>query len=190
MDAFQSAFFYLDLLIGFGAPVLALALYRLGLIHRRSWHQFWLGVGVGATWELPIFVGSYAGALFPTVVLERPFPIHWSVFMVSHSLWDGGLFLVGCWILGLIWRDRALQRFHPGQLLVFVVYGQLQELAVELGSTSNAGWVFIDTYWWNPVMFTNNGYPITLFPQVFWLYGSLTFYFLWLKIAPRRRFST
>ncbi|MHA1150970.1 MAG: hypothetical protein ACTSR8_22340 [Promethearchaeota archaeon] len=51
----------------------------------------------------------------------------------------------------------------------------MQEILVEIGAVSNSAWTFIE-YWWNPALFYVNEYPITLYPQLCWLYGSLLFY--------------
>ena len=184
MGWMEGIYYWADLAVGFGGPLVVWLLVRLGLTRRMALWQFTLGVLVGFTWELPIFVGSFATADHATIAFSRAPPVHWAVLMISHTLWDGSLFLVGCWLVRLSLGPDTLRRFHGGQLLLFVAYGQAQALAVEMSSTGNNAWYFVDL-WWNPPMFQFNGQNITIFPHLFWIWGSLVYYFLWLWLRPR-----
>lgn len=177
------AYYWLDLGIGFGAPLLLLLLRWRGRVSRAVWWQFWLGAAVGLTWEAPIFIGSAAGGGWATIVFERPLPLHWLVFMVAHTLWDGLLFVLGCALVRRLFGARALDRHRLGPALALVLYGQLQALVVELSSTLNSGWVYLDL-WWNPAWTTVSGHNLTLLPQLFWLWGAVCFYVLWLRCGP------
>ena len=183
-ETFKLAYYWLDLAVGFGAPLLLILLWRLGVVGKRSLRLFALGVLVGFTWEAPIFIGSCTTTSLATITFSRPFPLPWAVYMISHSLWDGSLFLLGCWIVRALTKPPWFKSWSVAQFGIFLVYGQLQELAVELSSTGSDGWVFIQ-HWWNPTLFFFNGHPITLFPQVFWLYGSTVYYLLLLKLGNR-----
>ena len=88
----SNLFYILDLIIGFASPVLFLVLYRLNVISRQSWRIFWLGAAIGLTWEIPMFVGSYETTTLATLTTITPYPFHYAVFMILHTLWDGGLF--------------------------------------------------------------------------------------------------
>jgi len=103
--------------------------------------------------------------------------------MVSHTLWDGGLFLIGYWLVLFFCKAPCFDRFNPKALIILIIYGQLQEFLVEFGAVTSSAWTFI-RYDWNPALFYFHGHPITLFPQLVWLYGSLLFYFLLLKLIP------
>ena len=184
MGWFEEIYYWADLAVGFGGPLVVWALVRLGLLQRAAWWQFALGVLVGLTWELPIFVGSFATTRFATIAFVRAPPVHWTVLMVSHTLWDVSLFLLGCWLVRLCFGQRAFQKLHLSQLLLFALYGQALALAVELSSTGNSAWFFVDL-WWNPAMFQFNGHDITVLPHIFWVWGSLCFYFLWLPLGRR-----
>jgi hypothetical protein len=70
------------------------------------------------------------------------------------------------------------------ELAVQLVWGALQELAVELLSTGNAGWAFV-TRWWNPVMFRYNSMDITLLPQLIWVAAPIVFYLIAIKLNAR-----
>jgi hypothetical protein len=183
MSSFQAIFYQLDLLIGFGAPILVYFLYRIKKINKFSWFIFWIGALIGLTWEIPMFIGSYEG-FFVTIETIRPYPLHYLIFMISHTFWDGGLFLIGYWLVKLLCKSPHFDKFNINELMILIIYGQIQEIMVELAAVSNSTWTFI-VYWWNPALFYINGYPITLYPQICWLYGILIFYFGLLKLKPR-----
>ena len=181
-DLFQNAYYLLDLAIGFGAPVLVYLLLRTGRVTPTIWRLFWVGCAIGLTWEVPMFVLSGADTGFPVLVWNRPPPVHYLVLMVSHTLWDGGLFLVGVWLVHRLNRAPVLQTFRWQELAVMLAWGQASELAVEISSTFNNAWSFIPGYWWNPTLFTVGGHPITLMPQLVWLYAPIAFYPLAVKL--------
>ena len=183
MSNLQAIFYQLDLLIGFGAPILVYILYRINKISKLSLCIFWMGAAIGLTFEIPMFVGSYEG-FFITIETIRPYPFHYIVFMISHTFWDGGLFLIGYWLVILLCKSPNFDKFKIKELVILIVYGQIQEIIVEFGAVSNNTWTFIE-YWWNPALFYVNEYPITLYPQICWLYGILIFYYILLKMKPK-----
>ncbi len=132
-----------------------------------------------------MFVGSNEG-FFMTLEVIRPYPLHYLIYMISHTLWDGALFLIGYWIVLLIYKSPHFEKFNLKELMVLIIYGQIQEILVEIGAVSNLAWTFI-VYWWNPALFYVNGYPITLYPQICWLYGTFLFYFLLLKMKSKNK---
>ncbi len=87
LELFKESYYYLDLLIGFSSPLLFYFLYKTGRIEKFMWHFFWIGVMVGLTWEIPIFVLSGESTCVPIVTWTRPLIAHYLVFMISHSLW-------------------------------------------------------------------------------------------------------
>ena len=184
MVNFQDMFYFLDLLVGFTAPILAYILYRTEKIDKFSWYVFWIGAVVGLTWEIPMFVGSYETNFFIPLETIRPYPFHYIVFLISHTLWDGILFLIGYRLVLLLSESPRFKEFNLKELIILIIYGQIQEIIVEVGSISNSAWTFI-VYWWNPALFYVNEYPITLYPQLAWLFGSILFYFILLKLRPK-----
>ncbi len=177
-------YYALDLLIGYGAPWVVFGLYRAGRVDRFAWRLFWLGCVLGLTWEIPMFVLSGEDTGVPLLVWIRPLPVRYGILMVSHTLWDGGLFLVGVWWVRRLCRAPCFAVFRWQELAVLLVYGQVSELLVELSSTLNDGWVFVTGYWWNPTLFQFNGHPITAMPQLVWLAAPVVFYLIAL---PMRR---
>jgi hypothetical protein len=182
-EAFREAYYSLDLLVGFSAPFLFGGLYKTGRIEKFQWHAFWIGVLVGSTWEIPIFVLSGESTSLPLVTWIRPLSAHYAIFMVSHSLWDGLLFVIGVWLIYGICRKPVLQRFRWPEMIVLLIWGQISELLVELSSTGNDGWVFVD-YAWNPAIFQFNGHPITCLMQVLWAAASIGYYLLLIRLKP------
>lgn len=185
-ELFAESYYSLDLLVGFSSPLIFLLLYRLRKIERHTWHFYWIGALIGLAWEVPIFVLSGEATGIPIVVWHRPLLVHYSVFMVSHTLWDGLLFVIGIWLVRLTCRAPCFQSFRWPELLVLVLWGQASELLVEISSTANDGWAFVE-YWWNPVIFECNGHNIAWLMQVIWLLASVLFYIVLLKLAPRYR---
>ncbi len=184
LETFKEAYYYLDLLVGFSAPIVFYALYRTGRIDKFLWHFFWIGCAIGLVWELPIFVLSGESTSLPLVTWTRPLVAHYLVFMTSHTLWDGLIFVIGIWLVYAICRGPYFQRFRWSELLVLFFWGQVSELLVELSSTLNDGWAFVE-YWWNPVMFRFNGHNIAWLMQSIWAVAPIVFYFLLIRLRPK-----
>jgi hypothetical protein len=138
---------------------------------------------IGLTWEIPIFIMSGESTLLPIVTWTRPLIAHYLVFMISHSLWDGLLFVIGMWLVHGICRKPVLQEFRWSELTVLFIWGQASELLVELSSTLNDGWVFVE-YWWNPAIFQFNGHNITWLMQAVWAAASTGYYVLIIRFKP------
>ena len=184
LEIFLSLYYYLDLLVGYSSPLLFYLLYKTGRINRFLWHFFWIGFLVGLTWEIPIFVLSAESTTLPIVTWIRPFPVHYLVFMISHSLWDGLIFIIGVWMVYGICRKPFFKGFSWPQLTVLLIWGEVSELLVELSSTLNDGWGFVE-YWWNPVIFHFNGHNITWLMQVIWGIAPIVYYAMLIKFSPR-----
>ncbi len=184
-ELFTQAYYPLDLLIGYGAPLLVTALFRTGRISRFTWELFWLGCAIGLTWEIPMFVLSAEDTGMAVLRWERALPLPYGVFLVSHTLWDGGLFLVGVQLIRKLCKAPHFRAFSGRELAVLMVWGQLSELAVELSSTFNDGWVFLEGYWWSPTLFRVGDHPITLMPQLVWFAAPIAFYLAALRLRAR-----
>ncbi|NNL66555.1 MAG: hypothetical protein HKP30_09955 [Myxococcales bacterium] len=137
---------------------------------------------MGLTWEIPIFLSAIF-ANEPIVGFLREPPLHPAVFLVAHAFWDGGLFLFGLALVTALCRRPVLARFRFAELAVLVAWGQLSELAVEVTSILNAGWVYHAGRAWNPVLFEVAGHPVTLVPQLIWLAAPIVYYGLALRLV-------
>lgn len=145
---------------------------------------FWLGVAIGLTWEIPIFLSALFAA-DPIVGFLREPPLHPFVFMVAHSFWDGGIFLAGLGLVRALCPHPVLAAFRWRELAVLIAWGQASELAVEITSVLNQGWVYSDVHAWNPVLFHVVGHPITLVPQLIWLAAPIAYYLAASRLARR-----
>jgi hypothetical protein len=145
---------------------------------------FWLGVVIGLTWEVPLFL-SMIFASDPIVGFIREPPLHPIVFMFAHAFWDGGLFLLGLAFIRALCADPVLARFRWPEIAVFILWGQVSALAVEVSSVLNQAWVYHGAHPWNPVLFQVAGHPITLVPQLIWLAAPVAYYLGALRITRR-----
>ena len=175
LELFRSNFYWIDFAIGGLTPLAVYGLYRSGRIDRLAWILFWIGFGLGLTWEVPMSTLNEFSEAHAVARFIRPLPTHFSVLIVMHSFWDGGLFLLGVWLAHLICKPPLFTRFRACELQVLLVWGQASELWVELTSTFGEGWVYIPKSW-NPSLFQFNGQDITLLPQLIWLAAPVVFY--------------
>jgi hypothetical protein len=181
LTLFRENFYLIDFAVGIIAPLMVYGLVRLGLLERYFWRLFWLGFGIGLTWEVPMQVLNQLGPELAAHAYVRPPPVPFIVIIIMHSSWDGGLFLLGLALCRLILRGPVLARFNAIELLILIVWGQASELWVELTATFGEAWHYIPRSW-NPALFSFNGQPITLLPQLIWLAAPILFYLIALKL--------
>ena len=164
-------------------------LYKFNRIDKFAWYLYWIGFSVGLCWEVPLSIADDYGIYPPVTYLAPapiPLPLSTIAIMISASLWDGGLFLLGVLFVKLICPAPHFDKFKKKELGILIIYGQISELVVELVSTSSSGWEY-NVYWWNPLLFVFNGHNITLLPQLIWLAALIVYYFLIIQF--RSRFS-
>jgi hypothetical protein len=179
-------FYWIDLVIALCIPLLFVSLYRTRRISQYSWLLFWIGCGVGALWEISFyFIGPYFSS-DPLYVLKTPTPYPLFLLHFVHCFWDGGLFMIGVWLVKRLCRAPHFERFRFQELAVLLMWGQLQELAVELISTGSSGWAYVP-HWWNPSMFQFRGSDITLLPQLIWVVAPIVFYVLATRVRKHMR---
>lgn len=181
----SAAYYWLDLVIGFGGPVALYVLHRKGVVRRRLWSLFLLGASLGLLWEVPVFVLSSHTAV-PIIRWVTPLPLHYSLFVLCHTLWDGLIFAVGAALVFCFCPAPALTRPRWPELVILVLWGQVSAMAVELSSVLSGGWVYMTSYSWNPTLFVVAGMPVTALMQVTWLGATLLFYPLALRHGTRR----
>jgi hypothetical protein len=159
-------------------------LYRSGRIDRALFYEFWIGCLIGATWE---FTFMLLGPEFAYSVNPWPFGLSGWPKKLSHSIWDGGIFMVGVWLCRRMLSERPLfTAFDWRELAIMEGWGVFQGFLVE--------YLFVGRVWfyvplpWNPVIIpplpggaSEVGY--TLIPQLVWTVASIVFYLalLWLK---------
>jgi len=183
LNFFQENFYWIDFTIGFLIPIVVATLYKAKRISRFTWYLFWLGVLLGLAWELPMSI-SNEFSIYPVAQFITPLLTHFSIVVITHSFWDGGLFLIGVGLIYLICKSPHFTKFKGKELAVLLIWGQLSELAVELSSTYSGAWEYIP-YWWNPSLFVFNGHYITLLPQLIWLIAPIVFYTIAVKLRTK-----
>ena len=172
-----------------GAIVLTLAVFFRGQRKQQGRDPniisvFLLGSLLGAFWEFPFNAWAAYDSHSIVVYLNEP-PLAWWLCAGFHSLWDGGIFLAG-WFLVRVFRQEAFQRFSWWDLGILLAWGQIQEFGVEMLSLSMGAWEWRST-WWSPVIVEVGGMELTLLPQMIWLLAPIVFYFVLLFRSHARK---
>ncbi len=99
----MDGFFYIIIwFIGIFILFFLVSLYFSKRITKFTWVLFWIGVGIGICWELPMSIanelGICCGYFFPPATFNTHTPIQGPlvalIIAITHSFWDGGLFLL------------------------------------------------------------------------------------------------
>jgi hypothetical protein len=180
MDFIQQYCYDRDFAIGAAVPLGVTVLYAAKRISAFTWKLFWIGVAIGLTWEVPLSTLDGLG-IVDIFSFAIPPPAHFIVIIISHTFWDGGLFLAGVLLVNLLCSAPHFASFSARELVLLLAWGQAQELGVELLSTGSGGWAY-NPSWWNPSLFMFNGQHITLAPQLIWLAAPVVFYFAALAV--------
>ena len=183
MNPIAQYFYQFDFAIGAAVPICVTALYVSRRISVFTWKLFWIGAAIGLLWEVPFSTLDGLG-IVDIFTFAAPPPAHFIVIIISHTFWDGGLFLAGVLLVNLLCPAPRFASFSGRELAVLMAWGQAQELAVELLSTGSGGWSY-NPAWWNPSLFMFNGKYITLMPQLVWLAAPVLFYCAALRIRKR-----
>jgi len=180
VDFFSEYFFLIDFVISAMICLIVLLLYIINRIEKSTWYLYWIGFCLGMCWEFTMVFCTETG-IFAFYEYLMPLPTHFMVIVIAHSLWDGGLFLVGYGLVKKICAKPTFERFKKNELGIMLIWGQLQNLAVEFMSTYANAWEYIP-YWWNPTIFVFNGHIFTLLPQIIWVIAPIVFYYATLKL--------
>jgi len=107
---------------------------------------------------------------------------------ILHSIGDGVLFVIGVQLCRDLLPRTHFEQFAWSELAVMMVWGNLQELAVDL---TGQGWIwdYNADHWANTVMFNYNGVPYTLAPQLVWVFAPLFFYLSTIYFAARQEYN-
>ena len=151
----------------------------------KTYHtMFWVGCLIGSTWE---FTFLYLGPDFVHSVKEWPLGLGGWPRKISHSIWDGGLFMIGVFLCERFLKAPLFQRFDLKELTVILLWGIFQELLVEYLFNGRV-WIYPPLPW-NPIIIPtmpgsaalSPGY--TLIPQAVWVVAPIIFYVILLKIS-------
>lgn len=174
-------FYWVDIIIALSIPVIFLILYKMHKIGSFSWLMFWIGCAIGATWEIPFYFIGPTFSSDPLYVLKTPTPYPLFLLHFVHCFWDGGLFMIGVFLIKKLCREPQFTRFRIQELAIQLIWGGASELAVELMSTGSSGWAFVP-HWWNPTLFQFRGSDITVVPQLIWVIAPIIFYLFALHV--------
>ena len=147
---------------------------------------FIIGCIIGSTWE---FTFLYLGDEFVHSVKIWPYGLGGWPRKLSHSIWDGGIFMVGVYLCKKYLPGPNFQSFNKNELLIMLGWGIFQELLVEYLFNGRV-WIFVPLPW-NPVIIPtlpgsaslSPGY--TLIPQAIWVIAPVIFYLLCLRVFQK-----
>ena len=176
-------FWWLDLIIAISMVIITCILFKLQFIDKFTFLLFWIGVGLGFAFETPLFLISQF-SIFPIIIFLSPPPFPIPILIISHSLWDGGLFLIGVGLVHLFRKSPHFEGFDGWELLILVAWGQVQAIGIELLGTFGGAWEYVP-YWFNPTMFSILGRDFTILIQIIWLTITFIFYFLALRLKNK-----
>ena len=171
-----------DFLVAIGLVVGFKWALNQGKLSLYYYKLFWIGTLIGASWE---FTFLFLGPDFLHSVKEWPFGLGGWPRKISHSIWDGGIFMVGIWMCIKYSKGIHFTRFSWDELSIMLSWGIFQELLVEYLFNGRV-WVY-EPLPWNPVIIppipgssTTVGY--TLIPQAVWVMAPIVFYYFCIKL--------
>ena len=181
------AFFVVDIVIALAVLGFFTYMHFSRRFSPAVWYMFWLGVLLGATWEIGFyFLGpKFSSAPIYIFNTEPPYPS--IILHVMHCFWDGGLFMIGVAFVYRFLKPPHLVRFRWPELGVMLLWGVLQETVVELLSIGGGMWVY-QPRWYNPSLFELNHSYFTLLPILIWVIAPIIFYLL--ALAINRKWDT
>lgn len=180
----SKAFYIIDVVISLSILGFFAYMHYSRRFSPAFWYMFWVGTLIGATWEIGFyFLGPYFSSA-PIYVYNTAPPYPSIILHILHCFWDGGLFMVGVGLVYLILRPPHLVRFRWQELGVMVLWGVLQETAVELISIAGGMWEYVPRSY-NPSLFKIGDSDFTLLPVLIWVAAPVVFYLLALPINRR-----
>ena len=148
---------------------------------------FWWGCLLGALWEFPIFLMGPEFLANPLYRVFGTFPIHPISQFISHSIWDGGLFMIGIRIARWAAPAPHFQKFSFRELLPYIIWGVSSAVVIEIIGSYGI-WEYIPNRW-NVEWFKVNDRSITSLPIMIWAVAPVVHYLLALRIHRRSQES-
>jgi hypothetical protein len=178
-----------------GDFTVAIALVFLFIIYRQKFlisdqysTLFIIGCIIGASWE---FTFLYLGDEFVHSVKVWPYGLGGWPRKLSHSIWDGGIFMAGIYLCKKYLQGPLFLSFNKNEFLIMFTWGIFQELLVEYLFNGRV-WIY-EPLPWNPVIIPAlpgsatlcPGY--TLIPQAIWVIAPIIFYLVCLKVFQKTK---
>jgi len=161
--------------------------YKNNRISSEYYTLFWIGCLIGSTWE---FTFLFLGPEFLHSVKDWPYGLGGWPRKLSHSIWDGGLFMLGIYFCERFLPDPLFRSFNKKELGIMLSWGIFQELLVEYLFNGRV-WIY-EPLPWNPIIIPvlpgsaplSPGY--TMIPQAVWVIAPILFYLICLRITKTK----
>ena len=161
--------------------------YKNNRISSEYYTLFWIGCLIGSAWE---FTFLFLGPEFLHSVKEWPYGLGGWPRKLSHSIWDGCLFMVGIYFCKRYLPSPLFRSFNKKELGIMLSWGIFQELLVEYLFNGRV-WIY-EPLPWNPIIIPvlpgsaplSPGY--TLIPQAVWIIAPILFYLICLRIMQTK----
>lgn len=176
--------FEFTIALGFVFPLVLYIGHRREIFTEFHLHTYAIGTVLGATWEFGLVLSQTFGIVDSIYTMSVAVRVPNLVHALSHSLWDGALFLVGVFLVQLIFANQRFVTFDWRELCVLILWGQLQSVVVEVVAVTTGLWQYNVT-WWNPRIVSIGGGDLTLMPQLIWLLAMSLFYVVCLQLPTR-----
>jgi len=162
--------------------------YRKNKIPKSYWYAFGIGCLIGAVWE---FAFLFLGPDFLHAAIEWPWGLSGWPKKISHSIWDGGVFMAGVlFCTKILGPDSRFINWNWKEYLIMALWGIGQELFVE--------YIFAGRVWvysplpWNPIIIPPlpgmvSDVGMTFWPQAVWILAPIVFYFIFLRLEHKYR---
>ena len=175
-----------DYFVSTALVILFFRFWKNNILPKYLIKAFMIGCVIGSTWE---FTFHFLGDEFAYAVKQWPLGLSGWPKKLSHSIWDGGLFMFGIWLCFKYLPLPLFTRFSWRELGIMEAWGIFQELLVEYLFNGRV-WVYNELPW-NPVIIpplpgsaTTVGY--TLIPQAVWVVAPVVFYLILLRLPKEQ----
>jgi len=145
---------------------------------------FWLGCRLGALWEFPLYFIGPEFSDTPPYRLLVAFPVHPILQPISHSFWDGALFMIGIYLIRQMLPNNPFLPFNWKALGVYVLWGIGSALTLEIIGSMGI-WEYIPNQW-NVVLFQVKGKNITSLAPLTWTIAPIIHYSIAGYLVQRR----
>ena len=97
-------FYFIDFALAILIVVIIIILYFTKRIDKLTWFLYWIGSSLGMIWEFSMVFLTEMD-IFAFYIYHSPPPTHFMIIVFTHSLWDGGIFLVGYRLVKIIIKE-------------------------------------------------------------------------------------
>ena len=182
MNLIDYFFLFGDYFVSLSLLVYFVRAYQKQYMSKYLICAFFVGCFIGSTWELTF---HFLGDTFLHPIKVWPWGLDGLPKKLSHSVWDGGLFMIGAWLCIKFVPGPHFTKFNSRELVIMESWGIFQELLVEYLFNGRV-WVYEELSW-NPVIIpplpgsaTTIGF--TLIPQAVWVVAPVVFYLLLIRL--------